>query len=158
MTSQKIIVPLGGSYPTDAIIESSDGICFPLGGGFGFRLKDRSFFREVTQEELAARHYRPAQYSIDGGQAYSGHSTGRRWNGWECPLFTREVAEQILSDAGLKFDYLAESDQFRVLNEYAHPEEDPCEYAQGIEHAGVRLYPIMDGWCWDEVTGEPDDE
>ena len=156
--SQKILIPIGGKYPADAVVQSPDGSCYPMGGGFGFRLKDASLYRLVTPEDIRAVCLTPSLFSIDGGTAYAGVSNGRRWNGWECPLFTKEVAERIFQDAGLKYDYLPDTDEFRMLNEWAHPEEDPYEYAKGVTHFGVRMYPIMDGWCWDQEVPEEDAE
>jgi len=157
MNDHTILIPSGGTYPADAIIRCDDGSCYPLGGGFTFRLTEGHPYRPVTQEELNARHYRPALFSIDGGTVYAGFTSGRRWNGWECPVFTKEVAEQIFKDAGLKFDYLSEIDTFRMLDEWGD-EEDPYQYAAGFDHAGVRVYSIMDGWCWDEETPVQEDE
>jgi hypothetical protein len=157
MSEQTILIPAGGTYPADAIIQSVDGSCYPMGGGFVFRLKAGHSYRPVTQEEMNARHYRPALFSIDGGTVYAGFTTGRRWNGWECPVFTREVAERIFQDACLKYDYLPEIDSFRMLDEWAD-EDDPYAYAEGFDYAGVRLYSIMDGWTWDEETPVQEDE
>ena len=158
---ETILLPIGGQYPRDAVVQCEDGTCYPIGGGFAFKLRAGAPYRPVTKEDCERICLRPALFSIEGSdELYAGYTTGRRWNGWECPLFTEEVARKILEDACLKYDYFAAPDKFRVLNEWGDPEE-PYDFAQGQTHVvdsgQVRLYPIMDGWCWSEETPAQDE-
>lgn len=36
-----------------------------------------------------------SKFQIDDGPIYEGYTNGNHWNGWACPYFTREVADQI---------------------------------------------------------------
>ena len=36
-----------------------------------------------------------SKFQIDEGPIYEGYTNRDPWNGWECPLFTKEVADQI---------------------------------------------------------------
>ena len=70
------------------------------------------------------------------------------WNGWACPYFTKEVAEQVLSDTNSKWQYDAHLDGFLV---------DDVETRDVDTYAGVptehgTLYPVGSmWWCWQEV-------
>lgn len=35
------------------------------------------------------------KFQIEDGPIYEGYTNGNHWNGWACPYFTREVADQI---------------------------------------------------------------
>lgn len=36
-----------------------------------------------------------SKFQIEDGPIYEGYTKGNHWNGWACPYFTREVADQI---------------------------------------------------------------
>ena len=100
----------------------------------------------------------------DDERNYEGYTDGRLWNGWECPWFTKEVAEQIMRDLnrdGVETEYDATTDSYIIQEEeWDLPgvfEGYDVETEDGIKH----LYPIG-AWCWiwDEVQEEylDDDE
>lgn len=73
-----------------------------------------------------------------------------KWNGYACPLFTREVAQELLNAIAPEgWSYDSAKDQFLVNCDGGGPEE----YAAiNTEHGvlyGVGAY----GWCWEEVDG-----
>lgn len=35
------------------------------------------------------------KFQIEDGSIYEGYTNGNHWNGWACPYFTRQIAEQI---------------------------------------------------------------
>lgn len=36
-----------------------------------------------------------SKFQIEEGPIYEGYTKGNHWNGWACPYFTKEVADQI---------------------------------------------------------------
>jgi hypothetical protein len=36
-----------------------------------------------------------SKFQIEDGPIYEGYTNGNHWNGWACPYFTRQIAEQI---------------------------------------------------------------
>lgn len=101
---------------------------------------------------------RKTDFVICGDEkTYEGYTDGRLWNGWECPWFTREVAEEIMQDLnklGVKTEYDMETDSYIV-----HQIDDVADKYNGAdiktEDGLMHLYPIG-GWCWiwDEVYEE----
>lgn len=35
------------------------------------------------------------KFQIEDGPIYEGYTNGNHWNGWACPYFTREAADEI---------------------------------------------------------------
>lgn len=35
-------------------------------------------------------------FSIDGGERFRGYTRGNHWNGWACPMFTKEEGLKII--------------------------------------------------------------
>ena len=99
------------------------------------------------------------------------HDPEIRWNGYACPLFTFEVAEQVAAVVTRSFAtnpdaevvvYNPDTDVFvEYLAGYNHPRtgdgaEDggpsPCETFEPMRMAGQKLYSIGGfEWCWFEV-------
>src|SRR5262245_59270756 len=53
---------------------------------------------DAVEAALAVAPLRPGQFAIeDHVGPYPGYTNGRTWNGWACPLFPREVADQIMA-------------------------------------------------------------
>lgn len=97
-------------------------------------------------------------FSLDDGPSYAGYTADQTWNGWACPLFTKEVADQIavawahdpLSQMAGTYD--ATTDTYAFLD--PENEDEPALYP-GEDHVvdgqPLRLYPIGAGcWVWDE--------
>ena len=91
----------------------------------------------------------------DNEKSYEGYTDGRLWNGWECPWFTKEMAEEIMRDLnkdGVETEYNPETDSYIIKSEdWDEPDVfdgNDVKTEDGIQH----LYPIG-AWCWiwDEV-------
>lgn len=101
---------------------------------------------------------RETEFSIDtlGSKVFEGYTQGEEWNGWACPYFTFEQAEQVVkahSEKGLKAWYDPDTDAFSFEIE-ASNEIDTFK-AEEIE--GQRLYPIgASCWIWEEQSHEED--
>ena len=88
-------------------------------------------------------------------KTYEGYTDGTLWNGWECPWFTKEVAEEIMRDLnrdGVETEYDKKTDSYIVKRE----DDDTPDVFDGAdvetEDGILHLYPIG-AWCWiwDEV-------
>ena len=95
-------------------------------------------------------------FTIDGIEAvFEGYTDGSHWNGWACPWFTKEVAEQIMriNNAYYIFGewqmrYDAGKDAF--IREY---EDEEPDIFQGKDIDGLHLYPIGNmSWVWDDLA------
>jgi len=93
-------------------------------------------------------------FEIDGGNKYKGFSQGQRWNGWECPYFPLEVAQQIAKDMSNfsdKLTYDETKDCFTYKTE-DYPQDESDSFDSTLID-GKKLYAIgAFSWCWD---GEP---
>lgn len=102
--------------------------------------------------------YRKAIFRIDDGVAYGGFKTENYWNGWECPVFTKEVAEEILRNSKTEGDiyrYDEKKDVYTVLFADYPKEEMEIYEGKDIEVEGEVLHVYGIGamsWCWDEVV------
>lgn len=101
---------------------------------------------------------RKTRFVIDTNEkTYEGYTDGTLWNGWECPWFTKEVAEEMMRDLnkeGVGTEYNPETDSYIVEVEFSDPDVfdgADVKTEDGIQH----LYPIG-AWCWiwDEVVEE----
>lgn len=102
---------------------------------------------------------RKTRFVIDSNEkSYEGYTDGALWNGWECPWFTKEVAEEMMRDfikEGGEAKYNSETDSYTFLGENWGSADvfggEDVDTEDGIQH----LYPIG-AWCWiwDEVISE----
>lgn len=102
---------------------------------------------------------RKTRFVIDTNEdIYEGYTDGTLWNGWECPWFTKEVADKMVRDFirdGGEAKYDPKTDSYTFLGENWGSKDvfdgDDVETEDGIQH----LYPIG-AWCWiwDEVEKE----
>lgn len=89
-----------------------------------------------------------AKFSIDGyGKEYEGYTKGNLWNGWECPLFTKEQAICFLEDSLFVYRFLVENEK-EVLYLYYSEDGDDGVWYDKIEPEG-NLYPFI-GYCFVE--------
>lgn len=99
-----------------------------------------------------------AYFAIDEAieNFYEGYETGKHWNGWSCPLFTKEISKIIaekFSDETEEIFFDEENNAFVIK----HKDEEPyiisgADYE--IEGEIKHLYALTDGWCWDCYTKE----
>lgn len=105
----------------------------------------------------ATGKFRRAVFSIETLEnlPFQGFTCGETWNGWECPYFTRETAEQILKASernGYRWRYDETSDAYLVQHS-ADPEDfEPERFERAnieIEGLKAKAYPIgAYSWAW----------
>lgn len=86
------------------------------------------------------------------GQTFEGFTTGETWNGFACPLFSREQAERLAEAwraRGREARYDARSDAFTFQMDGGDEEYDTFPAVAADEE---KLYPVgASCWIWDEV-------
>ena len=94
----------------------------------------------------------------DNEKSYEGYTDGTLWNGWECPWFTKEVADEMIKDfikEGGEAEYDLETDSY-IFQAEEWDQADTFDGADVVTEDGIQhLYPIG-AWCWiwDEVREE----
>ena len=93
-----------------------------------------------------------SKFQINDGPIYDGYTDRDHWNGWACPYFTREVAEQIareVNDGDCTMCYDKANDAF-VYKEYG---EEETNIFKGKDIQGKHLYPVgAYSWIWDDLS------
>lgn len=105
-------------------------------------------YRESTDDP------EPAQFSLAGMGPFDGFDLGGVWNGWACPHFTKEQAEEVAE--GLAYEVgsgafeTAEYDEERDAFVFDHPDlPEPDVFPRDEE---TDLYPVgAYSWTWDRV-------
>jgi len=102
-------------------------------------------------------------FEIDGMYMAKGYTLGDTWNGFECPFFTKEVAEEILQETidtdltqeyFVGFEYDEENDQF-ILKETDDKLLFPARKFRDVEGNVIPLYAIgACMWCWSKSKKE----
>jgi hypothetical protein len=69
------------------------------------------------------------------------------WNGFDCPYFTKEQAEKVLTAcSGIKWTYNPDQQSFVLDFGYDEP-----EVLHAVDTSHGKLYPIGAwAWCWQE--------
>lgn len=96
--------------------ESGETIFHPEKGGFNYRMPETQFdelFVAVTRERYIelSNVWMPLRVTTDGETYSDGWSNGHLWNGFECPVFTREAVEAGMTPDG-PFGMQPEYNQF----------------------------------------------
>lgn len=123
-------------------------------------------FRKLTDAELVEERMEKlphingklTAFCTDVGKSFMGYSTEHRWNGWECPLFPKESADEIqqyYNNEYCSMRYDEETDQYIANN----PQYDSSEQYEGQDYVVngkvERLYAIgSHEWCWDTAEQE----
>jgi len=168
MRTRPLFVPHDGQVPQDVVEVASwtDDVVrfFPAGGGFERRMPPEEFdrvYRRVPATEYAGLPWRAATFDIDGMFGnLPGFTTGRRWNGWACPVFLRDSCEALLKRLpGARFDPAREA--FLIPREDAGPGEEAEEVylPQTIVVHGepIRVWAIGSGsWTWEMTSAGAD--
>lgn len=123
---------------------------------------------EIVQDNLSYKEVffseaRKTRFVIEDGEIYEGFTYNQHWNGWEMPMFEREIAEKILKDCeDLEFKYDNETDTFTFKSEY---EDDDCEETEkghDILADNGKVYHVYDigagNWIWSEECEEDCEE
>lgn len=112
---------------------------FPLGGGFIGKVR-----AEDMVEELPPSTMMNGMANIDGEGDYPCiFNPNRRWNGWACPQFTREVIERIAKDWGTEIVKVHDHEYF-FNEEY---DGEPMNGIMLVEYENG-LFELS-GVCWD---------
>lgn len=131
------------------------------GGGFVCRVPKILFQADFEPQEVKEPTWRKAWFTWDGAERkWEGYTRWERWNGWECPMFTLEVAQDIAAltqaEEGDKIVYAPDKDCFIHTN-YGDTEGYPQTACSTlIDGRFVRLYEVADGWCWEEWVPKPE--
>lgn len=170
-----IIVPAKEKYPTMAlrVVElHPDGrlTAAPEGGGFEMTFGPdgvkRYAFRVVSKEELLPV-YRVGMFQLDDiwpDHSFEGYTSGRRWNGWACPVFEKDVAMLLVKALQKEHSkkeyarYNKETDTFEIWDEgeEEHVLYPPVEITVGEKKR--KVYEIGTAfWTWSELEKEAAD-
>ena len=99
---------------------------------------------------------RKTRFVIDTNEkTYEGYTDGTLWNGWECPWFTKEVADEMMNDLrneGVEAEYCEKTDSYIVKDDNNETQDVFDGAYVETEDGTLHLYPIG-AWCWiwDEV-------
>ena len=90
-----------------------------------------------------------SKFQIEDGPIYDGYTNGNHWNGWACPWFTKEVADQIATEVNADAPYCTmHYDKANDAFVYKAKGDDECIYKANTQG----LYPIGNGdWRWDNL-------
>ena len=129
------------------------------GGGFVCRVPKILFQADFEPAQPTKPAWRKGRFGFDSEAEYPyvGYTSGQRWNGWECPWFELDEAQQIVADcshAGSKYN--PDKDCFEQ-RDYADDEVYALP-AQSILVDGkyIRVYIVVDEWCWEEWVPKPE--
>lgn len=95
----------------------------------------------------------------DDDRIYEGYTDGTLWNGWECPWFTKEVADRIMQDLkcdDVETEYDENTDSYIVRTIDDIEDVFDGEYVN-TEDGTKFLYPIG-AWCWIWDEAQTEDE
>lgn len=113
----------------------------------------------LTYKEVFFEVARKTKFAIEDCEIYEGFTYNRYWNGWEMPMFEREIAEKILKDCeDLEYKYDNETDTFTFKSEY---DDDDCietEKGHDILADDGNIHHVYDigagSWIWSEDCEE----
>lgn len=97
---------------------------------------------------------RETKFQIEDGPIYEGYTKGNHWNGWACPYFTREVADQIAREVNADApDCTMCYDKANDAFAYKGYMEEEVVIFKGENIQGKHLYPIgAYSWIWDDLS------
>jgi hypothetical protein len=113
----------------------------------------------MTDDQIAVPPLESATFSIDclPESHFAGFNKGESWNGFACPYFTFDQAQEIVAAwqaRGWEARYKPRSDSFvfAVNQDLQTGESDDYEEFSGLVVDGEKLYPVGAGsWIWDET-------
>lgn len=149
----------GQRYPDDAfrVVDYNGALhVSPLGGGPVWKIRHPSDFRKVRD---TATSLRPAVFELgdDNEHEFAGFHTGRRWNGWAMPLFTKETADKIIAWISEWDEYKARYDEEKDAYVVQYADDEPDVFAAEVVDR-KKLYPIGAGsWVWDIKENKPEE-
>lgn len=147
-------------FVVSVLSETPSSVAFaPEGGGFMYRVPKLLFQADFEPAQPTKPAWRKGRFGFDSEAEYPyvGYTHGQRWNGWECPWFELDEAQQIVADCShAGSTYNPDKDCFEQ-RDYADDEVYALP-AQSILYEGryVRVYIVVDGWCWEEWVPGPE--
>ncbi len=110
---------------------------------------------DFTTDGLAGRIAQHGEFYIDDPDStqYPGFSFGFTWNGWACPFFSCDVAQEIIADFVAKggdgtYEDATDSFWFQAGDLTVDIAGIDIETPDGMQH----VYPIGAGmWVWDDA-------
>lgn len=99
------------------------------------------------------KRYKKVLFNIDTEDPIQGYTDGTTWNGWECPLFTKEEANKIIS-------YFAENEikaYFDIIGDtYYIKIDNTLEAYKGVDivYNGEKIHVYCIGsncLCWTKI-------
>lgn len=99
------------------------------------------------------------KFYIDGvGPEFDGyHDPSVLWNGWECPFFTKEVADEItktFTDESVTFEYDESGKKYIITWNGEDTEEVPMTRRETVD-GELDLFPLgYYGWCWNKASDD----
>lgn len=121
-------------------------------------------FRKLTEKELAEERIAALPHisgelvtlTADDEQSFMGYTTEHKWNGWECPLFPKVSADQIMAhvnSGGGRMIYDAETDSYTVRYNDCGESETFKGRDYLVNGETERLYDIgSHSWIWDRAA------
>lgn len=119
------------------------------GGGYHMAVPIDKFEEEF--EVAPSPQWRSGYFSIQDYWVLKGFTDGRRWNGWEMPLFEKEECDLIMKYTNCdEFTHRWVDGQLVLFSE---------DYPDGRVYPSIEIeindkthtvWPFGDGWCWDD--------
>lgn len=115
--------------------------------------------KALPYKEVFFNMARQTKFYIDESETeYVGYTFNRHWNGWECPMFTREVAEDVCEEFcdgeyfGWRYDEAKDTFYIKDLSEDEYEEEKYEGFDIQTENGTIHVYDIGSyAWIWSEV-------
>lgn len=92
-------------------------------------------------------------FELEDSPQFEGYTDGQRWNGWACPVMTRNqclVAMAYFNSLETEPLVWFEGDKLAFRSGY---DDEPVYYLDPLIQLvdGQPVWPFGDGWIWDEV-------
>lgn len=132
---------------------------FPEGGGFEIKIEEAKFYElyNVADPDFSIHKGVVTADFLETNFNVPCYGTGKLWNGWGTPLFTKEQVNLVIAYFR---KHLNESDPVSLawideeLIDLSYKDEpEVCSNQIHIEDGcDIKLWSIGNGWCWDQVV------
>lgn len=96
--------------------------------------------------------YKRNEFGIGGEEPFfPGFTAGDYWNGWDCPSFSKAVAERLLQSMDMTFHFDADQDAFVVTEDSEEQGVDTYKGYDIVTENGVKAHVYSIGayaWIW----------
>lgn len=100
---------------------------------------------------------RETTFGMDGiEKTFKGYTFNQYWNGWDCPYFTKEVADEICKELytdEFRCYYDPNTDTYYCKDDYSGYEREEIGHPTDINtpNGNLKVYDFSyGGWCWSE--------